>query len=93
MKASKLNARGAPFAVQFFNMLLLRLLFRRVHITKATLDYLGDKFEVEPGGGASREPYLSDHKIETFLIIPPKVSVKNFIHFVWGAFHSLELCD
>jgi adenylate cyclase 2 len=44
-----------------------------VHITKATLDYLGDKFEVEPGGGASREAYLADHKVETFLIIPPKV--------------------
>lgn len=70
-------------AIQFFkNMHLLRLLFRRVHITKATLDYLGDKFEVEPGGGASREPYLADHKIETYLIIPPKVSVTNSIHFV-----------
>ncbi|XP_035785722.1 adenylate cyclase type 2-like isoform X1 [Anopheles albimanus] len=44
----------------------------RVHITKATLDYLGDKFEVEPGGGAARESYLADHKIETYLIVPPK---------------------
>lgn len=47
---------------------------RRVHITKSTLDYLGDRFEVEPGGGASRESYLADHKVETFLIVPPKVS-------------------
>lgn len=47
---------------------------RRVHITRATLDYLGDKFEVEPGGGAGRESYLADHKVETFLIVPPKVS-------------------
>lgn len=46
---------------------------RRVHITKATLDYLGDRFEVEPGGGAGRESYLADHKIETYLIVPPKV--------------------
>ncbi|XP_055530208.1 adenylate cyclase type 2 isoform X2 [Wyeomyia smithii] len=46
----------------------------RVHITKATLDYLGDKFEVEPGGGASRESYLADHKIETYLIVPPKAT-------------------
>ncbi|XP_049818616.1 adenylate cyclase type 2-like isoform X2 [Aethina tumida] len=44
----------------------------RVHITKATLDQLGDRFEVEPGDGMSREGYLADHKIETFLIIPPK---------------------
>jgi adenylate cyclase 2 len=48
--------------------------YRRVHITKARLDHLGDKFEVEPGGGATREAYLADHKIETYLIIPPKVS-------------------
>lgn len=46
---------------------------RRVHITKTTLEYLGDKFEVEAGHGATRETYLADHKIETFLIVPPKV--------------------
>lgn len=58
---------------------LLLFSHRRVHITKATLDYLGDKFDVEPGGGASREAHLADHKVETFLIIPPKVSGKRFI--------------
>ena len=40
--------------------------FRRVHITRATLDHLGDKFEVEPGNGGSRDGFLADHK--TFLI-------------------------
>ncbi|XP_062560157.1 adenylate cyclase type 2 isoform X2 [Armigeres subalbatus] len=49
----------------------------RVHITKATLDYLGDRFEVEPGGGAGRESYLADHKIETYLIVPPKKPSAN----------------
>ncbi|XP_072947649.1 adenylate cyclase type 2 isoform X2 [Epargyreus clarus] len=44
----------------------------RVHITKATMLQLGDRFEVEPGDGASREGYLADHKIETYLIVPPK---------------------
>ncbi|KAI5644133.1 adenylate and guanylate cyclase catalytic domain-containing protein [Phthorimaea operculella] len=44
----------------------------KVHITKATLLQLGDRFEVEPGDGASREGYLADHKVETYLIIPPK---------------------
>lgn len=31
---------------------------------------LNDQFAVEPGNGASRDGYLADHKIETFLIIP-----------------------
>ncbi|XP_053606386.1 adenylate cyclase type 2-like isoform X2 [Plodia interpunctella] len=44
----------------------------RVHITKATMLQLGGRFEVEPGDGASREGYLADHKVETYLIIPPK---------------------
>ncbi|XP_073947635.1 adenylate cyclase type 2 Ac76E isoform X2 [Choristoneura fumiferana] len=44
----------------------------RVHITKATQLQLGGRFEVEPGDGASREGYLADHKVETYLIIPPK---------------------
>ncbi|XP_029175293.1 adenylate cyclase type 2 isoform X1 [Nylanderia fulva] len=44
----------------------------RVHITKATLLQLGDRFEVESGNGGSRESYLAQHKIETFLIVPPK---------------------
>ncbi|XP_018045916.1 PREDICTED: adenylate cyclase type 2 isoform X2 [Atta colombica] len=44
----------------------------RVHITKATLLQLGDHFEVEPGNGGSRESYLAQHKIETFLIVPTK---------------------
>lgn len=55
--------------------MIIRLSFSRVHITRATLDHLGDRFEVEPGNGGSRDAFLGDHKIETFLIIPPKVRV------------------
>ncbi|XP_020716800.1 adenylate cyclase type 2 isoform X2 [Ceratitis capitata] len=44
----------------------------RVHITKQTLEFLDNKFEVEEGNGASRDSYLADHKIETYLIVPPK---------------------
>ncbi|KAK6632591.1 hypothetical protein RUM43_013359 [Polyplax serrata] len=44
----------------------------RVHITKATLLQLNGKFQVEPGNGEDRESYLADHKVETFLIVPPK---------------------
>lgn len=45
----------------------------RVHITKETLLQLqspGD-YEVEPGEGHLRDPYLQDHKVETYLIVPP----------------------
>lgn len=56
----------------------IHISYSRVHITKSTLEYLGDKFEVEPGGGASREAYLADHKVESYLIIPPKVSFSYF---------------
>lgn len=48
-------------------------ILRRVHVTKATLLQLGDRFKVEDGHGDSREAYLAEHKVETFLIIPPKV--------------------
>lgn len=41
---------------------------RRIHISKATLDYLADHYEVEPGDGQSRDSYLRNHEIETFLI-------------------------
>ncbi|XP_031835270.1 adenylate cyclase type 2 Ac76E isoform X2 [Nomia melanderi] len=44
----------------------------RVHITKSTLLQLGNRFEVEPGHGDSRETYLARHNVETFLIVPPR---------------------
>lgn len=51
-------------------------------MTKATLEHLGDKFEVEPGFGSSREQYLADHKIETYLIIPPKVRLQMMNYYI-----------
>ncbi|XP_039765988.1 adenylate cyclase type 5 [Ornithorhynchus anatinus] len=41
----------------------------RIHITKATLNYLNGDYEVEPGSGGERNAYLKDHNIETFLIV------------------------
>ncbi|VVC38262.1 Hypothetical protein CINCED_3A006823 [Cinara cedri] len=49
----------------------------RVHITRATMEQLNGRFSVEPGNGGSREGYLADHKVETFLIVHP--SEKNEI--------------
>ncbi|XP_023655521.1 adenylate cyclase type 6 [Paramormyrops kingsleyae] len=41
----------------------------RIHITKATLQYLNGDYEVEPGFGGERNAYLKEHSIETFLVL------------------------
>lgn len=43
--------------------------FRRIHITKATLNYLNGDYDVEPGTGGERNAYLKKHNIETYLIV------------------------
>ncbi|KAH8405251.1 hypothetical protein KR222_000518, partial [Zaprionus bogoriensis] len=67
----------------------------RVHITKQTLDFLGDKFEVEQGEGGGRDAYLADHKIETYLIVPPKPvymhSVPRVVECIEQAEPTVEL--
>ncbi|XP_059049093.1 adenylyl cyclase 78C [Achroia grisella] len=40
----------------------------RVHISSATLECLNGAFEVEPGDGGSRNPYLKEQEITTYLI-------------------------
>ncbi|XDV46085.1 hypothetical protein PO909_014039, partial [Leuciscus waleckii] len=41
----------------------------RIHITKATLQYLNGDYEVEPGYGGERNAYLNKNNIETFLVL------------------------
>lgn len=43
--------------------------FRRIHITKATLNYLNGDYDVEPGAGGERNAYLKKQNIETYLIV------------------------
>ena len=50
---------------------------RRVHISRAAYDNLKGSFEVEPGHGGDRDPFLADNGIETFLIVPEKSSEEN----------------
>ncbi|XP_012552810.2 adenylyl cyclase 78C isoform X2 [Bombyx mori] len=40
----------------------------RVHISSATYECLCGAFEVEPGDGASRDPYIKEQNITTYLI-------------------------
>uniref|UniRef100_A0A6Q2XNF5 Adenylate cyclase type 5 n=1 Tax=Esox lucius TaxID=8010 RepID=A0A6Q2XNF5_ESOLU len=41
----------------------------RIHITKATLNYLNGDYDVEPGSGGERNAYLKKNNIETYLIV------------------------
>uniref|UniRef100_A0A3Q3GYH3 adenylate cyclase n=1 Tax=Labrus bergylta TaxID=56723 RepID=A0A3Q3GYH3_9LABR len=44
----------------------------RIHITKATLQYLNEDYEVESGFGGERNAYLKENNIETFLVLAAK---------------------
>lgn len=46
---------------------------RRVHISSVTLEHLKGSYKVEPGDGQSRDSYLKEHGVVTFLVINPKV--------------------
>lgn len=66
----------------------VKLCSSRVHITRATMEQLNGRFSVEPGNGGTREGYLADHKVETFLIIHP--SEKN-VSIFFTDFQYLKL--
>ena len=42
--------------------------FSRVHISSRTLEFLGDAFEVEDGDGGSRDSFLKENNVKTYLI-------------------------
>ncbi|XP_064118497.1 adenylate cyclase type 6-like isoform X1 [Macrobrachium nipponense] len=42
----------------------------RIHVTRDTLNFLGNDYRVEPGHGGERHQYLKMLNIETFLIVP-----------------------
>ncbi len=50
--------------------------FRRVHITRSTLDHLHGEYEVEYARGTERSVYLAERDVDTFLVtstLPRKV--------------------
>ncbi|XP_029001009.1 adenylate cyclase type 7 isoform X2 [Betta splendens] len=44
----------------------------RVHITEATLKHLNKAYEVEEGNGHTRDPYLKELNIRTYVVIDPR---------------------
>ncbi|KAM7015510.1 adenylate cyclase type 7 [Tautogolabrus adspersus] len=44
----------------------------RVHITEATLKHLNKAYEVEEGNGHSRDSYLKELNVQTYLVIDPR---------------------
>uniref|UniRef100_A0A3Q0R2H3 adenylate cyclase n=1 Tax=Amphilophus citrinellus TaxID=61819 RepID=A0A3Q0R2H3_AMPCI len=52
----------------------------RVHISSVTLEHLKGSYKVEPGDGQSRDSYLKEHKVVTYLVINPKVRYHDSIH-------------
>uniref|UniRef100_A0A8C6S8M9 adenylate cyclase n=1 Tax=Neogobius melanostomus TaxID=47308 RepID=A0A8C6S8M9_9GOBI len=44
----------------------------RVHISSMTLEHLNGSYKVEPGNGQSRDSYLKEHGVVTYLVINPK---------------------
>uniref|UniRef100_H2MHE4 Adenylate cyclase type 2 n=1 Tax=Oryzias latipes TaxID=8090 RepID=H2MHE4_ORYLA len=44
----------------------------RVHISSVTLEHLNGFYKVEPGDGQTRDSYLKEHGVVTYLVINPK---------------------
>uniref|UniRef100_A0A8C3G0J0 adenylate cyclase n=1 Tax=Cyclopterus lumpus TaxID=8103 RepID=A0A8C3G0J0_CYCLU len=66
----------------------------RIHITKATLQYLNGDYEVEPGFGGERNAYLKDNSIETFLVLgcsEKRVSEQNHLLWITALFSDAAL--
>ncbi|ROT64675.1 putative adenylate cyclase type 6 isoform X2 [Penaeus vannamei] len=78
----------------------------RVQITQATLECLGNEYEVEPSDAQSRSQFLRDRNITSYFIIPParrrkvrsalgsahrrKLSFKNVSNVVVQLLHSIK---
>ena len=77
MQAAKVKA----FVACCWKTLILFYSYRRVHISKATLNYLGDEFQVEPGEGSARDSYLRGREITTYLIKQPERKVQIILSF------------
>lgn len=58
------------FVQASFKLEFSLVLFRRIHISRSTLDCLGGIYEAEAGHGQERSEFLRKHNIDTYLIRP-----------------------
>uniref|UniRef100_A0A8C9WRG7 Adenylate cyclase type 2 n=1 Tax=Scleropages formosus TaxID=113540 RepID=A0A8C9WRG7_SCLFO len=49
----------------------------RVHISSVTLEHLNGAYKVEDGDGQSRDPYLKEHGVVTYLVVNPKAEKRS----------------
>uniref|UniRef100_A0A6Q2ZQP2 Adenylate cyclase type 2 n=1 Tax=Esox lucius TaxID=8010 RepID=A0A6Q2ZQP2_ESOLU len=49
----------------------------RVHISSVTLEHLKGSYKVEPGEGQTRDSYLKEHGVITYLVINPKAERRS----------------
>lgn len=63
----------------------------RVHISEATLKYLNDAYDVEPGDGGSRDSHLKMLNIRTYLI--KRTEPLRFVHIsaARSCFHIVSI--
>lgn len=64
---------SCPYVVIEVLSHVLLVLPSRVHISSVTLEHLNGAYKVEAGDGQSRDSYLKEHGIVTYLVINPKV--------------------
>lgn len=61
---------------------VLFVLPSRVHISSVTLEHLKGAYKVEAGDGQSRDSYLKEHGIVTYLVINPKVQTRKTVMYL-----------
>lgn len=59
-------------------LLIIYIVNRRIHISRATLDCLDGSYQTEDGRGYERNEFLRKHKIDTFLICHKEEDLDEF---------------
>ncbi len=62
------------------------------------MKYLGNDYQVEEGNGGDRHPYLREHNIQSYLVIPPDdthgvrtISINSWIVSLYCLYKLMEI--